>query len=419
MIIKSYGTLLRNYSSVEAESKNFIVGAVPQRQMDEINLPVNFNGRVVWKDFLSPIKSSGNCGMCYATSTVSCLSDRYAILTHNQIHEEFSAADMVICLTADPKLVAEKIFNNKEQEFKASEKKAHELYACKGNSLYNAGKYLFIEGATTERCVPDILVSEPEGSVSIPMCENTEGGDFDTCIDGITASRFYRASKAYQLNYQENDLEGTEKQIMFDIYKWGPLAMGFIMNEDFLKWDGKGIFKGKPEDVTVPAKNDTLGHAVRVIGWGEEDGVKYWQCANCWGTNWGEDGFFKIQKFIEGFDMEKNTLCLIPDLPGIPNLDMFSSEEYIDEADRTSRRALGVSLYNLYPYTAIDKIHNGFLEGDLSPIIDIKKLPQNYSKFFAAVNATPEYEIPKWIWALVLVIITAVVTYFVTKRLIK
>ena len=32
------------------------------------------------------------------------------------------------------------------------------------------------------------------------------------------------------------------------------------------------------------------GHAVKIIGWGED----HWICANSWNTKWGEKGFFRI-----------------------------------------------------------------------------------------------------------------------------
>lgn len=43
-----------------------------------------------------------------------------------------------------------------------------------------------------------------------------------------------------------------------------------------------------------------------MIGWGEENGVKYWLCVNSWGTSWGDNGTFKILRgsnhlYIETF----------------------------------------------------------------------------------------------------------------------
>lgn len=32
------------------------------------------------------------------------------------------------------------------------------------------------------------------------------------------------------------------------------------------------------------------GHAIKMLGWGEEDGVPYWLCANSWNTDWGDNG---------------------------------------------------------------------------------------------------------------------------------
>lgn len=36
------------------------------------------------------------------------------------------------------------------------------------------------------------------------------------------------------------------------------------------------------------------GHAIRILGWGVEDGTPYWLVANSWNTDWGNNGFFKI-----------------------------------------------------------------------------------------------------------------------------
>jgi len=37
-------------------------------------------------------------------------------------------------------------------------------------------------------------------------------------------------------------------------------------------------------------------HAVKIIGWGQDDGIDYWLCANTWGTSWGMGGMFKIRR---------------------------------------------------------------------------------------------------------------------------
>jgi C1A family cysteine protease len=64
----------------------------------------------------------------------------------------------------------------------------------------------------------------------------------------------------------------------------GPLETEFRVYLDFLFYK-TGIYVAN--DTTV------LGDgAVRVIGWGEQDGDKYWIGANSWGTNWGMNGYF-------------------------------------------------------------------------------------------------------------------------------
>lgn len=39
-------------------------------------------------------------------------------------------------------------------------------------------------------------------------------------------------------------------------------------------------------------------HAINVVGYGVEDEVQYWICRNCWGTFWGEKGYFRILRGV-------------------------------------------------------------------------------------------------------------------------
>lgn len=71
------------------------------------------------------------------------------------------------------------------------------------------------------------------------------------------------------------------------IIQGGPVETAFGVYNDFFAyhngvyvWDGVSPHAGS--------------HAVKVLGWGNRDGLDYWLCANSWGTGWGRDGFFKI-----------------------------------------------------------------------------------------------------------------------------
>merc|ERR1719343_1685195 len=80
-----------------------------------------------------------------------------------------------------------------------------------------------------------------------------------------------------------------------ELYHNGPLVVGIEPAEDFMFYS-EGIYKS-----AVAARAPSAGqeweqvdHAVLLVGWGVEDGQKYWRIQNSWGPDWGEDGFFRI-----------------------------------------------------------------------------------------------------------------------------
>jgi hypothetical protein len=52
----------------------------------------------------------------------------------------------------------------------------------------------------------------------------------------------------------------------------------------------KGIY------TVTKGANYASNHAIKIIGFGVEAGVKYWLISNTWNTTWGEKGFFRIRR---------------------------------------------------------------------------------------------------------------------------
>ena len=74
--------------------------------------------------------------------------------------------------------------------------------------------------------------------------------------------------------------------MMQEIYQRGPISCEVATPEVFEEYTG-GIMYDPTGDVDVT-------HLISVVGFGVENGVKYWVGRNSWGTWWGENGFFRI-----------------------------------------------------------------------------------------------------------------------------
>ena len=77
-------------------------------------------------------------------------------------------------------------------------------------------------------------------------------------------------------------------EIKTEIMKRGPVEAAFEVYEDFLLYK-EGVYQ------TTPGAKLVGGHAVVIIGWGQENGQNYWLVKNNWNTDWGKlGGYFKI-----------------------------------------------------------------------------------------------------------------------------
>ena len=300
-----------------------------------IRTPEIFDGKKTWNTFLSPVKNQGSCGSCWAFATTSVLADKFNIQSNGKYNIDLSPAKLILCnkdfetkdaekiilyqITQNDQSYSEKILKDNIKNFKLS--------ACYGNSIYNALEYLYTIGTCEELCLPyeknlglenkyqDIgNFSEPS---KLPLCTYITGPIADMCSDyfisyvngaeGGTPMRFYRALEIYWIpGISKNN--GSEEHIKDEIFKWGPVISAMEIYPDFYLFEPKkDVYRwnrlGKPLG----------GHAIEITGWGIENNIPYWQVKNSWGSEWGDDGFFKIIRGYNECKIEENVFSIVPD----------------------------------------------------------------------------------------------------------
>jgi cathepsin X len=87
-----------------------------------------------------------------------------------------------------------------------------------------------------------------------------------------------------------------EEAMMQEIYQRGPIACGIAVPAALENYTS-GIFEDKTGDTNIV-------HDISVVGFGVEDGTKYWTVRNSWGTHFGEQGFFRVVRGVNNLAIE-------------------------------------------------------------------------------------------------------------------
>jgi len=235
---------LRLMKQTDLESKNVLVGSSADP------LPEAFNSADAWPECIHDIRDQGQCGSCWAHAASEVLSDRFCIASNKSVNVVLSPQEMVSCDYFD--------------------------LGCSGGILTMSWIYLRLFGIATENCKP-----YKSGDGSVPSCPWFTS----ECEDGSTYKKF-KASTFYSLS--------TINAIKESILTKGPVETGFSVYDDFMSYKG-GVYKRQSSSFLG-------GHAVKVVGWGKENGEEHWIVANSWGPKWGETGFFRIAFGECGFE---------------------------------------------------------------------------------------------------------------------
>ncbi|KAJ0171568.1 hypothetical protein K1T71_013118 [Dendrolimus kikuchii] len=249
------------------------MGAI--RYDKDIDYPREFDARRRWNS-TSPIIDQGWCGSDWAVSIVGVASDRFAIQSNGAEKITLSAQMLLSC-----------------KRFR------RDKGSCKGGHIDIAWNYAKAEGLVDDKCFP--YQAKDVRQVRCPFKRNG-----DLISDGCTPSTPLRTSR-YKVG-PPGRLKNIE-DIMYDIMTSGPVQAVMTVHQDFFHYRD-GIYRRSRY-----GDNYLMGlHSVRVMGWGEERGDKYWIVANSWGTNWGENGFFRIARGENESDIESFVVTVLTEV---------------------------------------------------------------------------------------------------------
>ena len=209
--------------------------------------PESFDAREQWPDCVHKIRNQGACGSCWAFGATEALSDRFCIASNGTVDVVLSPQDLVSCDTSN--------------------------YGCQGGILPLAWKYIKQNGVCSDKCKPYSFMTRRLG-LGLSCMHDSGCSTFSFA----SSERFFVDSI-----YRPRTVSAIKKQLV----EHGPLEGAFTVYADFMNYK-KGVYHHT-------SGSSLGGHAIKVLGYGTQDGMNYWLCANSWGKSWGENGFFKIK----------------------------------------------------------------------------------------------------------------------------
>lgn len=201
------------------------------------SLPDAVDWRV--KGAVTSVKDQGQCGSCWTFSSTGAIEGAMA-LAKGQL-KDFSEQELVDCATGV----------------------AYGSHGCNGGQMDGAFKYVIQNG----QCLLDSYPYVSGTTKTAGSCKPcTAVAQLSGCAD-----------------VQPNDQLALKAAVAQQ-----PVAVAIEADTRYFQSYSGGV-------LTSAANCGTnLDHGVLVVGYGEENGQKYWLVKNSWGTTWGDNGYVKI-----------------------------------------------------------------------------------------------------------------------------
>jgi hypothetical protein len=190
------------------------------------------------------------CASCWAFVTVDSIASRVAVINKGDDAPELSVKQLMACDDVD--------------------------HACSTGNMYTAYEWL---GANGGMSTADVYNAKSPG-------EREDDPDAQ-CF--LSVDRMYTTPGMC-------DIEQVlgEEPLYRALYERGPVAVGINANK--LQSYGSGVIT--LDDCHPLGRGiESINHAALVVGWGTTpNGMKYWELKNSYGADWGDQGFFKLER---------------------------------------------------------------------------------------------------------------------------
>ena len=278
-------------------------------ELIDVVVPIKFNWAVIDRNDDELIKSKkklialptnqGSCGSCWSVAGSSIVGDNFVVSGLVDYKPNISATWALSCYSQQK---------------------------CKGGNVSILFNDIAKSGISDDKCV------NYEWCSTDKICKDRKNDNVDMsnldskipsckCVGNKNPTLYFIKSFpefiSVKPNLFGNDISQVIKQ---HIYVNGPVLGGLMIYENFM--DGmftkvnKGIYleNGVYDSDKIFFSNNQIkssknmgGHAVCILGWGEEpiiidnegqiENVPYWYCRNSWGREWGDNGYFKIAMY--------------------------------------------------------------------------------------------------------------------------
>jgi len=212
------------------------------RAANEMFVPQHSDVRseVDWRNdgYVTPVKNQGQCGSCWAFSTTGSLEGQWFKKTGELI--SFSEQNLLDCSSS---------YGN---------------MGCNGGLMDPSFHYIKDHGIATEEAYP---YKAHKGS-----CHYDE------------------SMSAASVTGWKDIRRGSEEDLKAAVSEVGPISVAIDASHAGFQMYKHGVYH------SIFCSHNRLNHAVLAVGYGEENGAKYWLVKNSWGKSWGNHGYINMSR---------------------------------------------------------------------------------------------------------------------------